>query len=120
MPIIVTGELGETIISGSVLTVSASHSQFGPVMVNTGKTIISGSIITGSTGYNNGGSNPKIGVPFGDDTITGSLPYLTTTGSLVMAEINGQDGCWELYINMPTGSSPNTDLKWVLLTSSCP
>ena len=103
MPIDVSGSNGQTTISGSNTTISGSD----------GTTIISGSVLSGSQGI------PALSLPVGDETITGSLPYLTTTGSIVIAQDN-TDNCFNVYINVPTGSSPNTNLKWVLLTSSCP
>ena len=101
MPIIISGSDGLTIISGSATTVSGSD----------GTTVISGSILSGS------GGAPAFALPVGPETITGTLPYLTTTGSIVVAQ-SGSNECYNVYINLPTGSIPN--LEWVLLTSSCP
>ena len=95
MPIDVSGSSGQTTISGSQTTISGSD----------GTTIISGSVLSGSQGA------PAFSLPVGDETITGSY---SATGSMVI--ISGSDGCYDLYILLPSGSS----MQWVDITSSCP
>ena len=95
MPIYISGSDGQTTISGSNTTISGSD----------GTTVISGSVLSGSEGA------PAFSLPVGPPSITGSYE---TTGSMVI--VSGSDGCYELYVLLPSGSS----MQWVDITSSCP